>query len=63
MLKKATKTVLATFASKSSNKMHEVRLGKDGVIYCTCSGWRFYRHCWHLTTVMATVAQVFKRAA
>jgi hypothetical protein len=48
-------TLLATFASKSNPlHVHEVRLGKDGNIYCTCPSWRFQknhpmnRSCKHL---------------
>lgn len=34
--------VLARYASKSNpSKSHEVRRGKDGVVYCTCPSWRF----------------------
>lgn len=32
--------VLATYPSKSSpGTIYEVRIGKDGVTYCTCRGW------------------------
>lgn len=38
-------TVLARFASKSNpSKSHEVRLGKDGVVYCGCPSWRFQKN-------------------
>lgn len=38
------KTVIATFASESRpGHVHEVRLGANGTIYCTCEGWRFQR--------------------
>ena len=38
------KTVLATFASESKpGHSHEVRLGADGVVYCTCPSWRFQK--------------------
>ena len=48
-------TVLATFPSKSSpGHVHEVRMGADGNIYCTCPSWRIQhnhpkcRTCKHL---------------
>lgn len=48
-------TVLATFPSASSpGTRHEVRMGADGNIYCTCPSWRFQhnhpkcRTCQHL---------------
>jgi hypothetical protein len=48
-------SVLATFASKSNPAhRHEVRLGADGNVYCTCPSWRFQknhptnRSCKHL---------------
>lgn len=31
--------VLAEYPSSSSNKMHQVRRGGDGVLYCVCLGW------------------------
>jgi hypothetical protein len=42
--------VLATYPSSSGGRDHEVRLGGDGVVYCTCPGWRFHtrRWCKHL---------------
>jgi hypothetical protein len=41
-------SVLATYPSSSSSTVHEVRLGNDGVTYCTCMGWRMNKHCKHL---------------
>lgn len=41
-------TVLATNPSKSSSAIHEVRRGKDDVVYCTCKGWQNYKKCRHL---------------
>ena len=32
--------VLATYPSSSSNTVHEVRRGGDGVLYCLCMGWK-----------------------
>ena len=40
--------VLGTYASSSSNKVYQVIRGHDGVIYCTCPGWKFSRNCKHL---------------
>jgi len=40
--------VLQTYPSSSGKTTHEVREGGDGVIYCTCPGWRFNKHCKHL---------------
>lgn len=42
--------VLATYPSSSSCMAYEVRQGDDGVVYCTCPGWRFHsrRWCKHL---------------
>lgn len=44
--------VLATAKSKSGNGEHEIRQGRDGVVYCTCPSWRFSkerpRTCKHL---------------
>jgi hypothetical protein len=38
----ANHTVLATVGSRSEphKPPHEIRLGGDGVTYCTCMGWR-----------------------
>jgi len=63
----ATGPVLATFLSKSnpSADPYEVRLGKDGNVYCTCPGWRYQskhphdRVCCHMKELaqqMGTVA-------
>ena len=40
--------VLAAYPSRSGSAVHKIRMGKDGVVYCTCRGWRFHRNCWHL---------------
>lgn len=56
----APKTVLATFESASKPGLsHEVRIGADGVVYCTCPSWKFQklspslRSCKHTKAVMA----------
>ena len=58
--------VLETYPSESSNKIHEVRKGADGVVYCTCPGWRFHskRWCKHLEDYSLRVVeqQQFKDA-
>ena len=32
--------ILMQVASKSSNAIYDIVRGKDGVVYCTCPGWR-----------------------
>lgn len=32
--------VLAKFRASRGNETHEVRVGKDGNVYCTCRAWR-----------------------
>jgi len=42
-------TVLQTIPSMSNpNKSYEIRLGDDGVTYCTCIAWSMKKHCKHL---------------
>lgn len=55
-----SKTVLAKFPSASKPGLfHEVRIGADGVIYCTCPSWRFQKNhpacrcCKHTKAFMA----------
>lgn len=42
--------VLAEYPSSSGKQVWEIREGDDGVVYCTCPGWRFHsrRWCKHL---------------
>lgn len=54
------KTVLMTFPSASKpGHVHEVRVGADGVVYCTCPSWRFQkltpsaRTCKHTKAALA----------
>lgn len=55
----APKTVLATFPSESKpGHVHEVRLGADGVVYCTCPSWRFQKLTPSLRTCKHTKAFV-----
>ena len=43
------RTVLAQFKASKGDGVHEVRKGKDGVVYCTCPSWRFRgHHCKHV---------------
>jgi hypothetical protein len=58
---KASYEHITWVASKSDpTDRHEIRKGSDGVIYCTCLGWRFSkarpRTCKHLAKYYATVA-------
>lgn len=53
-------TVLATFPSKSNPEItHTVSRGNDGVVYCSCPGWRYartvptLRSCTHTKSVAA----------
>lgn len=32
---------------------YEVRMGKDGRLYCTCIGWKFHHDCKHARTIPA----------
>lgn len=42
-------TVLDTIKSNSNpNIQYEIRMGKDGVVYCTCRGWQMNKWCKHL---------------
>jgi hypothetical protein len=41
--------VLREYPSKSNpGKSHQVIQGRDGVVYCTCWGWKRTRSCRHL---------------
>ena len=43
--------VLAVYRSASNpDKEYTIRLGKDGVVYCDCPGWKFSKphRCGHL---------------
>jgi len=47
---------LRRYKSSSSDRYYSIRLGRDGRIYCTCPGWRFHKHCKHLTRFNESVA-------
>ena len=67
----APKTLLALFASASKpGHSHEVRVGADGNVYCTCPAWRFQkgvspigRQCKHTRAAMAQFAAAQPRPA
>ena len=52
--------MLATVKSSNGNGTYEIRLGADGVTYCTCPAWRFSkerpRTCKHLVTYKKAVS-------
>ena len=65
-----TAPVLARYASKSNpSKSHEVRLGADGVVYCTCPAWKFQkltpscRCCKHTKMALASMKHAGKSLA
>ena len=42
-------SVICTVTSKSNpKKTYEIRVGKDGVVYCTCPRWKYTKNCKHL---------------
>lgn len=49
-------------SSSNPDVVHEVRLGKDDKMYCTCPGWRHYRHCKHLDAYVEKMMQTAKFA-
>jgi hypothetical protein len=58
-------TLLAQVPSESNpNRKYDVRVGADGVVYCTCPSWRFNRApkadrvCKHMTKLAARLARV-----
>ena len=67
----APKTVIALFASASKpGHSHEVRVGADGNVYCTCPAWRFQkgvspigRQCKHTKAAVAGFAAATPRPA
>lgn len=40
--------VVSTHESRP-DRHYQIRQGQDGIVYCTCPGWRFRRTCRHLT--------------
>lgn len=51
--------VLAKVPSKSNPlKSYEIRLGGDGVVYCTCRAWITNKFCKHLEEYHSKVQQV-----
>lgn len=61
-------TLITTVASSSNpNLRHEIRLGGDGVVYCTCPAWRFQRkspaarQCKHMRQSASTIVGFLNR--
>lgn len=41
--------VLAEYpSSKNPNVVYAILLGRDGVVYCECIGWKIRKDCKHL---------------
>lgn len=40
--------LLAKYPSSNGRSIYEIIEGKDGVVYCTCLGWRNRKTCKHL---------------
>lgn len=62
--------LMGQFPSKSKpGTFHEVRLGHDNVLYCTCPSWRFLRNgvvartCPHVRNVQAALNRLRPGAA
>ena len=54
-----TPRVLATVPSKSNPaKSYEIRLGGDGVVYCTCRAWIQNKFCKHLEEYHTNMQQL-----
>ena len=53
---KMSKMILKTVLSSNGDTTYDIRLGKDGVTYCTCPAWKFskpkngVRKCKHLVS-------------
>jgi hypothetical protein len=41
-------TDLATYKASRGNTEYIITEGNDGVVYCTCPGWKFKKNCKHL---------------
>lgn len=45
--------IVGTVKSKSGPSVtHEIRLSKDGIVYCDCEGFRWRGHCSHIKELM-----------
>jgi len=46
-------TVLRRFPSLSNpGESRIVSLDDEERVYCTCPGWKFHGHCWHVDTLL-----------
>ena len=56
--------VLSTVTSSTNpGKQYEIRLGRDGVTYCTCKAWSMKKTCKHLVDYLTkTAKKVLKKA-
>jgi predicted nucleic acid-binding Zn finger protein len=66
----ATGNVIAYVPSSSNPSVsYEVRLGKDGNVYCTCPNWKFQklppkeRSCKHMKALSAQISTVTAKLA
>ena len=49
---------LATYeSSRGQGLQHTVMQGSDGVVYCSCTGWKFKKNCKHLLDFTINKAQ------
>ena len=47
-------TILETnYSSSNPSRTYDIIEGDDGVVYCTCPGWKFKRDCKHLRAYLS----------
>lgn len=55
------RVLIGTFPSSDGSKTYEMYRGKDGVVYCSCPGWKFSkerpRSCKHMKTHAETLVR------